>query len=136
MTKKEWRTAILALAILGLCGATYFLTKDSYVPSAVQTTIVEEKRHDDVSAYVEAQAILSRYLKSPSTAVFPSMSNARIERLAGDGFKVSSYVDAQNSFGVPIRSDWEMVFQFIEDKVDISIVVMDGEFLYKKDTVN
>ena len=93
------------------------------------------KTYSDVEAYVQAQEIIRGYLKSPATAVFPSMSNATIEDLGGGGFKVSGYVDSQNSFGALLRSDWEMVFQFIGDKVDISIVGMDGKLLYKKATV-
>ncbi|MDU0478352.1 hypothetical protein QVA66_03750 [Staphylococcus chromogenes] len=44
-------------------------------------------------------------LKSPSTAKFPSKRNWKFTPIDG-GYKVTAYVDSQNSFGATVRSDF------------------------------
>lgn len=88
---------------------------------------------NDVWVQVQAQEILRNFLKSPSTAKFPSTSSATIERYKDNFFFVSSYVDAQNSFGVPIRNTWSVLFHVAGSIVDPYVIVLDGEALLKRD---
>lgn len=61
-------------------------------------------------AWVCAQDVVERNLKSPSSAKFCLMSEATIhyngEEDGGSRYTVSGYVDAQNSFGATIRQNF------------------------------
>lgn len=102
-----------------------------------QTTQAEQqaKTYSDTEAYVEAQFILEKFLKAPSTAKYPASSQASIERLKDNGFKVTSYVDSQNGFGAMIRSNWTVLFQYVGDKIKLYQVIIDGEEMYRTDDV-
>lgn len=84
----------------------------------------EKKKEDDLklNLRVVAQQIVEGKLKSPKSADFPwSAEEYKIEEAEStrEGFKkytVTSYVDAQNSFGAEIRSDFVVTFDF--DGVD------------------
>ena len=64
----------------------------------------EVDKGDSTDAYLVCQDFVSEGLKAPSTAEFASMSNSTINNTSGDYWSVSSYVDAQNSFGAMIRT--------------------------------
>lgn len=90
--------------------------------------------HSDAEVYATAEAILQKFLKAPSTANFASMSEAKFQTYS-DGYRVDSYVDAQNSFGAMIRSNWTVLFSFGSGNVgEPVLVVLDGKVLYKDHT--
>ena len=68
------------------------------------------------AAYEFAKEAVSSSLRSPSTAVFPEISNERVfvyqENFTLDAqecsFVVISYVDAQNAFGAVVRSNFRV----------------------------
>ena len=64
----------------------------------------EVDKGDSIDAYLVCQDFVSEGLKAPSTAEFASMSDSTIRNTSGDNWSVSSYVDAQNSFGAMIRT--------------------------------
>ncbi len=67
----------------------------------------EAGKEGKTSAYVLAKMSIERQLKSPSTAKFPYSSAPGVSVLQqGDEFYISSYVDAQNSFGALLRKKW------------------------------
>jgi cell division protein FtsL len=111
------------------------LAEESRPESTSQPTQAEEKveTYTDTEVYVESQFILEKFLKAPSTAKFPSSSNASIERLKDNGFKVTSYVDSQNGFGAMIRSEWTVLFQYVGDQIKLYQVIIDGEEMYRGD---
>ncbi|MCM4159537.1 hypothetical protein FHG64_16095 [Antarcticibacterium flavum] len=80
----------------------------------------EDQRTDSYALIYAEKAIKSK-LKAPSTADFPGIRGAEINR-EGDTFYVISYVDSQNGFGAMIRSYWEVRVEFIEDKVRTRIL--------------
>lgn len=130
LTKKEITGCIVVLLILVGVGyqMMHQVPKSSDVPTKVQPV-----EHSDVDAYIDAQAVVTKTLKAPSTAKFPSSSHATVERAENEGFKVSSYVDSQNGFGAMIRSDWTVVFQYTPDeKLDVWLIVVDGQEVYRK----
>jgi hypothetical protein len=89
--------------------------------------------YTDSDAYSQAKVIMREFLKAPSTAKFPTIDQAQIEKLTDNGYKVSSYVDAENSFGATLRSEWIVIFQFTSDgKIKIYTVGLDGKILYEK----
>lgn len=79
---------------------------------------IEDRRLEDKTAYyLMAQEIVSSSLKSPSTAEFPSIvtNNSEIKmQRNGEIVAVQSYVDAQNSFGTMIRSEWVVEFKVLD----------------------
>jgi len=61
---------------------------------------------DRISAIRHAQRAIRDRLKSPATAEFPSTRDAlnHVSLLGNHRYRITSYVDAQNSFGALIRS--------------------------------
>lgn len=86
--------------------------------------------HDNIEVCVEAQMQLKNYLKSPSTAKFPSCSTFSITKSENETYTVNSYVDSQNGFGAMVRSNWTVKYHYLgENNVSIDSVVMDGKTL-------
>lgn len=72
---------------------------------------------DKYAYYSIAQEIVKSCLKSPKSADFPSIVWSPDEiamQRNGDLVAVQSYVDAQNSFGAEIRSEFLVEFQVID----------------------
>lgn len=70
------------------------------------------KQPDKFDAYVMSQLFVKDALKAPSTAKFPVYSEDMVVD-GGDGsFIVSAYVDAQNSFGAMMRSNYVCIMQY------------------------
>ena len=61
-------------------------------------------KDSEISAYVVSQDFVSRRLKCPSTAKFPSMRNIGIQHNDNGSYTIAAYVDSQNSFGAMIRT--------------------------------
>ena len=104
-------------------------------PAPVQTEVAPKAReYSNAEVYATAEAVISKYLKAPSTAKFPRMSEVGISRLEDNGFKVEGYVDSQNSYGAMIRSPFTTIFQFHNesDVADVYAVMLDGETLLKR----
>ena len=132
LTKGEGITAIVVLVIFCLVAyqaITSVPKNDSTAPAPV---VSQPTRHSDIDAYIDAQAIIEKTLKAPSTAKFPSSSHATVEHYATDGFKISSYVDSQNGFGAMIRSEWTVLFEYVDEKLNIYQIIVDGEEVYRK----
>jgi hypothetical protein len=64
-------------------------------------------------AYIICQLYVEDRLKAPSTADFPSSLSTDIRDLGNNVFEIRSYVDAQNSFGAMIRTNWYCKIQYI-----------------------
>lgn len=122
--KSEWPFIIyyIFLFFIVIGSLIYFFNdKDELEPVQIET----QEQYEDVEAYIDAQAVVKRYLKAPSTADFPSSSKASILR-DGDHFVISSYVDSENSFGAKIRSDWTVEFTSVGDQIAIQSVIIGG----------
>lgn len=61
-------------------------------------------------ASIQCRNFVKDRLKSPSTAKFPMSTG---QDVGNNSFEVSSYVDAQNSFGATIRQNWYCKIQYI-----------------------
>lgn len=68
--------------------------------------------NDRDDAWYEAMVQVKSHLKSPSTAKFCSITSATITR-DGNTWTVKGYVDAQNSYGATLRSDFRIKITFI-----------------------
>lgn len=60
-------------------------------------------------AFRMAQQFVKERLLAPSTAEFPGYDQDSVEYLGNGTFRVSSYVDAQNAFGVKLRHHYTCV---------------------------
>lgn len=60
----------------------------------------------DGGAWGISKTFVTRNLKSPKTAEFPSITEGTVIKNSPRRFTVVGYVDAQNSFGALIRSEW------------------------------
>jgi hypothetical protein len=60
---------------------------------------------DQVMAFIQCKNLVRDRLKAPSTAKFPLIERTVTKTSDGD-YQVLSYVDAQNSFGAQIRSNY------------------------------
>jgi hypothetical protein len=69
------------------------------------------KGPDKMTAYFASQKFVKNRLKAPSTAKFPWFSEVVVKDLGGGRFSVSGYVDAQNSFGAQIRTNYTCVLK-------------------------
>lgn len=56
-----------------------------------------------------AETLISQKLKAPTTAKFEHLNYTH----KGNDIMMKGYVDAQNSFGVPLRNNWYVVINFI-----------------------
>ncbi len=61
---------------------------------------------DEGGAIAYCHQFVEQQLKSPSSADFPSNSEHTVTELGEQQWRVSSYVDADNSFGASLRTNW------------------------------
>lgn len=80
----------------------------------------------ETKAWVLAKHEVETRLKSPSSAKFPAMGSEDVSiREIGERYLISSYVDAQNSFGATVRSKFTVILKkdsndkYITESVDI-----------------
>lgn len=66
----------------------------------------------DLDAKFIATEYVKQSLKSPSTAKFPWINDYKIFHMGKGKWKVSAYVDAQNSFGAMLRQNFTCVVQY------------------------
>lgn len=52
-------------------------------------------------------------LKAPSTAKFPWYDDSCVDSLGNSRYRVTSYVDAQNSFGAMLRSNYICELEYV-----------------------
>ena len=72
--------------------------------------------HDKkIDAWVCAEDVVSKRLKSPSSASFCSYNEAKITELGNSKYSIRGYVDAQNGFGAMIRSYFTVTLTLTAD---------------------
>ncbi|EJO5347004.1 hypothetical protein [Clostridium sporogenes] len=71
-------------------------------------------------AYETAKSYVEDELKSPTTAEFASINEAKITKLGKDEYQIESYVNAENSFGAKVKSTFScrIVVDYDKEKVD------------------
>lgn len=106
--------------VCSVCGAEYTETVPSLGHNYVDgkcTRCGERKdsgvRLDDAEAFTVAEAMVKQKLKAPSTAKFCLYTEATITH-DKDVYTVKGWVDAQNSFGATLRSNWTVTFTAVK----------------------
>jgi len=70
---------------------------------------------DKIDAYIMSQQFVETKLKAPATAKFPRFQDSFVKEIGENRYKVSAYVDAENSFGAKIRVKYFCVLKHIGD---------------------
>jgi hypothetical protein len=136
-TSNADRQAIKVFLIFLLLLFLFLVFASSLPPSntsqniAPAETVKENKKLDDISAYIEAQEYVKKALKSPSTAKFPA-TDFLAHSFGDNEYEIVSYVDSQNGFGAEIRSNWNVQFQMINDNQQkkLTQLSINGEVIY------
>jgi hypothetical protein len=105
---------------LGTCVVDMREQEANRVTKQVEQPKDWRKVKDRVGAYVEAAYYMERQLKAPSTAKWPSniIATDHVFYIGDQTYEVKSWVEASNSFGVPVRTNYHAKVQ----------QVLEGEF--------
>lgn len=95
---------VLALAALGLIAVMVWSGSQSPPASAPSSEPTAETR--TAAVWVQCKRFVTDALKVPATADFPFFPVESITSLGSGRFRVQSYVDAENSFGAKIRTNF------------------------------
>lgn len=104
--QEEWENAsegqktfsMIFLIILIVAGLFLFKSCGSSSSKPIENS--------ETNAKICAEEYVRQNLKAPSTAKFCSYANMTATNITGRTWKVSGYVDAENSFGASIRTYW------------------------------
>lgn len=80
----------------------------------------------DVEAYVMCQMFVKDRLKAPSTADFPATPYANIEQ-DGNLWTIDAWVDAENSFGAQIRTDFHCQVRYSDASEEWTLIELELE---------
>jgi hypothetical protein len=95
-----------------LFGAVVVTALLSAVLPSSKGTGTTEPSDESIPAHIQCNEFVLKQLKAPSTADFPMMDYTAV-RGAGNLYIVKSYVDAQNSFGAKLRSNYLCTVKWI-----------------------
>jgi hypothetical protein len=65
---------------------------------------------NDRTAYAVAQGVITKQLKTPSTAQYPEEYKCSAD---GQTYDIHAYVDAQNLFGAMLRTPWHVNITYL-----------------------
>lgn len=92
------KRSIAALFIIAIIGVFIYVNNND-------TTKIPSKSDTYISCYTYSQDLVKKKLKSPKSADFPWYSDNFIKE-KGDTITVTAYVDADNSFGASVRTNY------------------------------
>ena len=127
-----WTTGRKILAgLLGLIVLMIIIGSSSH-SSSTSSTATTQNGHSNIEVCVEAQHLIGQFLKSPSTAKFPTCNDTTITKVSDDKYTVSAYVDSQNSYGAMLRSDWSLTYHYTNGgaNTQLDLVTIDGKTMY------
>lgn len=125
LAKKKWKSAspLMKILLIGLgiyavfsTGTSIFIedAQSSKTPTPVVQTFGNNNA-DKFTAYSYAEECVENNIKSPNSAKYPGITEKinHITYIKENHFKITSWVDSKNSFGVMIRSNFvcEIVFK-------------------------
>jgi hypothetical protein len=107
-------TIIIVVGLIVWWGSKGDSTNSPTAPPAAANTAP-----DKITAWTMAEEFVKKNLKSPSTADFGSVfgdyqdPNNGTQDLGGGRFYCHGWVDAENSFGAKLRTNWECTIKFV-----------------------
>ncbi|EJO5346481.1 hypothetical protein NRP93_000531 [Clostridium botulinum] len=84
----------------------------------------DKKGNEKFGIYENTKGLIEGKLKAPSTAKFQEFDESLVEKISDNEYKVKGYVDAENSFGANIRSNWSCTVR-IEGEGDDQMIKTD-----------
>lgn len=69
----------------------------------------------ELDAYIAAQMFIEKRLKAPNTADFENYNSDNVRKISENKYSVRGYVDAENSFGAKIRSQFSCQLEYLGD---------------------
>jgi hypothetical protein len=104
------KRGIILILLVGIVIAISIACSSTDSPR--KTSTFDEPSEGD--AAFMSQEFVKKNLKAPSTAKFPNPYGRDIDctKLGNNRFKVVSYVDAENSFGAMIRTNYVAVVKY------------------------
>lgn len=102
---------ILVLVVLGFVG--YISNNDKSSTTAAGKGVERQDTASETDAFYMSKQFVTKTLKAPSTADFGSFGESTITRKSDRIFSVTSFVDAQNSFGAKIRTYYTCDLQYL-----------------------
>lgn len=114
-TKKTRGTQILYGLVLVAVIFLLLVLCSGPKPAARTTATATPDAGDPLEACGWCQVEVKEELKAPASAKFPSCNRASIYKVAEGVYNVKSYVDAQNSFGAMIRTDYVCQVRYRSD---------------------
>lgn len=113
------------IIIIGLWGVVFILWKCNKLLDGNNNSYSSNSNNVYSSCYYYSQRLVKEQLKSPKSAEFPRYSENFITQ-NGDTVVVSAYVDAQNSFGAQIRTNYIATIQLKNNKpISGSVVLLE-----------
>lgn len=105
---------VMFIAFAIIVGVIYMMSSDSDDSSSSS-----DYDTNTFLAYNYATEFVKKQLKSPSTAEFASTFEQadHTTHLGNQRYKISSWVDSQNSFGATIRTEFSCIIAFEGDEV-------------------
>lgn len=104
---------IVAICVFGLIGWLVFSTEQQRKNETPETRReVKCGKEGKFSAGYMAEKFVRDRLKAPSTAKFPWYEESSVTISGECEFVIRSYVDAQNSYGAMLRSDYVVKLQY------------------------
>lgn len=98
------------------------LYADGEFLSTINEYIVTWNEASDLQ--ISCQKAIKEVLKSPSTAKFPNITKWKFGKKDGE-IIIQGYVDAQNTFGAEIRSEFQFILS--ADDYTVKSLIFDGE---------
>lgn len=89
------------------------------IPSekSAERKVEDMRKYQESKAYILAMSAVKKKLKNPKGADFPGILERKghVKKMKGDGvvYVVDSYVDALNSFGATVRTDFLARVEFL-----------------------
>lgn len=78
----------------------------------------------EATTFALAEKAVKGELKAPSTAKFCKQSECDFESLGNNQYMMTGWVDAENSFGAMIRSDWLIIAELDGTKMKLVSVLV------------
>ena len=98
-------------ALLAIPFLFFLLSSDS--DNDPESSSPPKPAHSPSGAWRMCKVFVEKGLKAPATADFPWYSENYVTKLGGAKYRVESYVDAQNSFGAQLRTNFSCTAKWI-----------------------
>jgi hypothetical protein len=103
---------VVVVLLVGWC-SIYSASNDDRSGNKTSSR-AERECNDEIAAFVGTQEFVSKSLRSPSTAEFPSIAddNVSVTPLGNCAYQIIAYVDAENGFGATIRTYYTAIMEY------------------------